>query len=397
LYSERDKDRARPPDGDPLAGATLAHTSGHPRVRPGVRLRSGPASGSTVMVPVMRTGPRLVRAILAAAVLVAFVPPDTAAAVRSKIWPKHKTVNGFARAAPWNTKLPRHIPLDPRSAEIVANLKADKDNSFGVWPVTTDTFSSPIYTVGPDAPRQRWHDRWSFEECFNTGEGPPPEFLDALASVPTLPDMITSLGTDNHITIYQPSTDTYWDFWRARRDESGQWSACWGGKIERYSRNLGIHAFPQGATASGLPVGAFTIRIAELRRGRIDHAINMATVRTRANCASWPANRTDGVFAGDDIACQGQRFRLDPAFDVTTLGNPAARTIARAMQEYGLILTDKSDALITWAEDPRPYMLHNGGSNPYDELFGGVEWHSVLNEIPVDRLQALPLHYGRPS
>src|SRR5918998_3806860 len=99
----------------------------------------------------MRTGPRLGSALLAAAVLVTFTPTDTAAAVR----PKHKTVNGFARTAPWNTKLPRHIPLDPRSAAIVANLKADKDNSFGVWAVTTDTFSSPIYTAGPDAPRQR--------------------------------------------------------------------------------------------------------------------------------------------------------------------------------------------------------------------------------------------------
>jgi hypothetical protein len=304
--------------------------------------------------------------------------------------------NGFSRTGPWNTKLPKRIPLHPRSQEIVDNLKADKDNSFGVWPLMTDTFSTPIYTVGPDAPVQTWHDRWSFEECFNTGDGPPPHLLDALSAVPTVPGMLTSLGTDNHIVIYQPSSDTYWGFWRARVDETGQWSACWGGKIEHYSRDPGIHPFPAGETASGLPMGAFVIRIAELQRGRIDHAINIATVRTRADCASWPANRTDGVFEGEDIACQGQRFRLDPSFDVRTLGNPAARTIARAMQEYGLILTDKSDALITQAEDPRPYLLENGGVNPYDALFGGVEWHSILNEIPVDRLQAVPYDYGRP-
>jgi hypothetical protein len=326
--------------------------------------------------------------VLAAVTAAVLVPPSAPATSRP--------TNGFSRFGPWNTKLPRHVPLDPRSPEIVNNIKADKDNSFGVWPLMTDMFSAPIYTVGRHAPVRRWHDRWSFEECFNTGDGPPPEFLDTLAAVPTLPEMVTSLGTDNEIAIYQPSTDTYWDFWRAERDADGNWSACWGGKIEHYSRNPGIHRFPLGATASGLPLGAFLIRVEELRRGRIDHAINFATVRTRANCHSWPANRTDGVFEGDDIPCQGQRFRLDPRFDVSTLGNPAARTIGRAMQEYGLILTDKSDALITQADDPRPLMARNGGVNPYLELFGGVEWHSILNEIPVDRLQALPLNYGEP-
>jgi hypothetical protein len=137
------------------------------------------------------------------------------------------------------------------------------------------------------------------------------------------------------------------------------------------------------------------IRIDELKRGHIDHAVNIATVRTRKSCHSWPANRNDGNTDGADIACEGQRFRLDPSFDVASLKSPAARTVARAMQQYGLILTDKSDALITQAEDPRPSMAENGGANPYDELLGGVPWYIALNDIPVDRLAALPLDYGK--
>lgn len=170
----------------------------------------------------------------------------------------HEPTNGFARSSPWNTRLPARIPLDPRSREIVANLKADKDNSYAVWPLVTDTFSAPIYTVGPDAPVQTWKDRWSSDECFNTG-AIDPEFVSSLAAVPTLPDMITSNGTDNEIAIYQPSTDTYWDFWRARVDDTGQWSACWGGKIEHYSKNPGIHRYPLGGVEwhsilNGIPV-----------------------------------------------------------------------------------------------------------------------------------------------
>jgi len=73
------------------------------------------------------------------------------------------------------------------------------------------------------------------------------------------------------------------------------------------------------------------------------------------------------------------------------------------MQEYGLILTDKAGALVTYAEDPRLEMAHNGGVDPYFALMDpdnvvpdGSEKYVILGDIPVDRLQALPLDYGKP-
>ncbi|GAA3818808.1 hypothetical protein GCM10022226_44150 [Sphaerisporangium flaviroseum] len=305
---------------------------------------------------------------------------------------RHPT-NGFSPTGVWNTKLPRNVALAPNSQAIVDNIQLDKVNNYGSWAINTDTYSTPIYHVGPHTPRRRW----TFSDCLNMPELAP-VIADSIASVPTPPDMIVSQGTDASVTIYQPSTDTYWDFWRAEKDTSGNWSACWGGKIEHYSKNPGIFENPLGATATGLPFGAFTIRIEELRRGYIDHALNIVTVRTRAGCHSWPATRDDGYVEGEDIPCEGQRFRLDPAFDVNTLTSPGARTIARAMQEYGLIMTDKGGALVTYAEDPRPYMARNGGVDPYTKLFDpddlvpdGSEKYVVLSEIPVDRLQALPI------
>lgn len=308
-----------------------------------------------------------------------------------------RPTNGFARSGPWNTRLPAYVPLAANSAAVVHNILLDEQNNFGGWAVNTDSYSTPIYRVGADTPRRRW----TFSDCLNMPQLAP-VIADSLAAVPTPPDMLVSQGTDEAVTIYQPSTDTYWDFWRAERDASGNWSACWGGKITHYSRNPGIFTNPLGATATGLPMGAFTIRIDELRRGYIDHAVNIATVRTRANCFSWPATRDDGNTDGADIPCEGQRFRLDPAFDVSTVRSPAARTIARAMQEYGLILTDKAGAVVTYAEDPRPTMAHNGGVDPYFLLMDpdnvvpdGSEKYVILGDIPVDRLQALPLDYGK--
>jgi hypothetical protein len=309
-----------------------------------------------------------------------------------------RPTNEFTRTGPWNTKLPRHVPLAHNSAAIVNNIKLDKDNNFQVWAFNTHTWSAPVYRVGPHTPRLRW----TFTNCLNLPD-PDPVIFQTLAAVPTPPGMLTSQGTDNEVAIYQPSTDTYWDFWRAAQDAAGNWSACWGGKIEHYSRNPGIFSYPQGAVASGLPLGAFLIRIDELRRGHIDHAINILTVRVRPDCVSWPANRTDGDGVGEDLPCEGQRFRLDPAFDVTTLRSPAARTIARAMQEYGLIMTDKSGSLATQGEDPRPERARTGKPDPYRDLIDpGHEFpeadypYIALAEIPVERLQALPLDYGKP-
>jgi hypothetical protein len=306
--------------------------------------------------------------------------------------------NGFSRTGPWNTPLPASVPLAPNSAAIVANIAQDEQDTNGAWGVNTDTFSTPIFDVGRHTPVQTW----TYSDCQDL-----PQLAKVIApslkDVPTPANLIASQGTDGSTTIYQPSTDTYWDFWRAQKDASGHWSACWGGRIKHYSKNPGIFASPLGTTASGLPLGAFTIRISELQRGYIDHAINLVVPRTQANCFSWPANRDDGTTVGSDLPCEGQRFRLNPSFDVSTLYGPAAQTIARAMQQYGLIVTDHGGAVVTYAQDPRPYEAAHGGVNPYpalmdpDNLLPDGEWAFVLTQIPIDQLQALPLNYGEPA
>jgi hypothetical protein len=209
--------------------------------------------------------------------------------------------------------------------------------------------------------------------------------------------MFPSMGTDSEITIYEPSKDQDWEFWVAQED-GGTWSACWGGTIQGVSTNPGIFPSPTGATATGLPLLGFLMRIEELQAGLIQHAVNIITVRTQANVFSWPANRTDGVAADDDILMEGQRLRLDPTFDVTTLPNATERTIAKAMQDYGMILTDKGGSVVMQAEDPRVYMAQHGTTtNPYDAIFAGRDAYTVLQDIPIDRLQVLPKDYGQST
>jgi hypothetical protein len=295
----------------------------------------------------------------------------------------------FAPTGPWCYRLPAVTPIASNSAAIAANIQLDIRNNYGTFGINAEQYSSPIFTV-PDGTAT---EDWTFDNCDNGTLIP--GFAAALLGVPTTAAMFSSMGTDSEITIYEPSRDQDWEFWVAQQD-GGAWSACWGGTIRGVSTNPGIFPSPTGATASGLPLLGFLMRIEELQAGLIQHAINIITVRTQANVFSWPANRTDGLVADADILMEGQRLRLDPTFDVTTLPNATERTIAKAMQDYGMILTDKGGSVVIQAEDPRVYMAQHGTTaNPYDSIFAGRDAYTILQEIPIDRLQALPQDYGQ--
>ena len=127
-----------------------------------------------------------------------------------------RPVNGFARTGPWNTPLPADVPLAPDSAAIVANIALDQQQNFASWALNTDTYSTPIFYVAKNTPVQRW----TFSDCLDLPQLAP-VIASSLAAVPTPANLIVSQGTDASTTIYQPSTDTYWDFWRASKDASG--------------------------------------------------------------------------------------------------------------------------------------------------------------------------------
>src|SRR5690348_11092439 len=210
-------------------------------------------------------------ALAAAVVLTALMAPAAAVSQPHQVQPARakRPGNGFSPTGPWNTRLPAKVPLAPDSAAVVRSIVQDVHNNFGFWALNTDTYSSPIFTVGPRTPVQNW----TYTNCLHQDDRK--AIASSFAHVPTPRHLIASKGTDAATAIYQPSTGRYWDFWRAKKNKNGHWSACWGGEITHYPDNPGIFAYPLGATATGLPLGAFVIRISELRKGYIDHAINL--------------------------------------------------------------------------------------------------------------------------
>jgi hypothetical protein len=76
--------------------------------------------------------------------------------------------------------------------------------------------------------------------------------------------------------------------------------------------------------------------------------------------------------------------------------SPVAKIIAKAGQTYGFVVWDKAGSISLRFENPLAYTLVGQG-DPYAAILGGTPAYSVLKGIPWDRLQFLPMNYGKPA
>jgi hypothetical protein len=255
--------------------------------------------------------------------------------------------------------------------------------------LNTTKYAPALYTVGADQPTVAVG-QWDCGQNNAAGE-----FLERMSAVPLPADALIPPDSDAHVGVWQPSTDTVWELYKARIVD-GQWQACWGGRIDHASTSSGTFPFPYGPTATGLSLFAGTITLADLRSGVIDHAVAIGVVRTRRKLFSYPANRTDGRFLSTSSIPEGQRLRLDPSVDVASLPlTPLGKMVALALQRYGLIVRDTSGAVSFYGENPLPVMT-GGAPDPYTAFFGGKAKWAQLDGIPWNRLEAMPLDYGAP-
>lgn len=236
----------------------------------------------------------------------------------------------------------------------------------------------------------------AFEDCQNKGFlppgllGPSGQFED----VPIPPGATPTPGTDSSLTIYQPETDTLWSFWKAYRDSTG-WRACWGGRIDDFSRSDGAFDFPFGASASGLAREAGTVSINDVRSGAIKHAVALSLpASVLAQGFVPPATRSDGASTEPTAIAEGSRLRLDPELDLSALDlSRVARLVAEAAQTYGFIVVDKSTTITIPAEAPYAEQ-ERSGADPWEPLLGGDQPYQVLENFPWGRLQVLELPGG---
>jgi hypothetical protein len=300
----------------------------------------------------------------------------------------------FAPDSFWYTPIPRNVPLHPASAAFVQEFLRQKTAYYGNVNLNTRAYASPVYVVGPDVPGTDVTE-WN---CQNKGFKDK-NLAQQWQAVPIPAYAEAAEGSDAEMTIYQPSSDTLWELWRARKSDDGGWQACWGGRLVKASRSDGVFPMFYGTTGTSLPFIGGQITAEELQRGEIRHVIGIALVDAEHfSIKSWPAHRSDGYNPQrqPNRIPEGQRFRLDPNVDVDQLKlHPVARTIARAAQKYGFVVWDKAGAISLRLQNPKSSTAR-GAPDPYPALFKGTRTGAVLDGFPWDRLQFLPQDYGKP-
>ena len=294
----------------------------------------------------------------------------------------------------WYTPIPKDVELHPYSAQFAQEIVRQKKAYYGNVTINTSKYSSPVYVADANTPTVRVN-QWDCQKKGYKDSG----LLTQWAAVPVPTYAVPADGTDMEMTVYQPSTDTVWEFWKAKK-ENGVWYACWGGRLENASKSNGVFYKYYGTTATSIPFLGGQITAEELQRGEIKHAIGISLVDTEHyNIISWPANRSDG-WNGNKVPyriAEGQRFRLDPTIDVDSLKlSKAGKIIAKAAQTYGFVVWDRAGSVSLRAQNAYSY-TKLGKENPYPALFENKPNYSIMEGFPWDRLQFLPMDYGKPQ
>ena len=280
-------------------------------------------------------------------------------------------------------------------AGLLGEVSAEQLGHHGPW-INTNAWSVPVYTVGARERTTR----------VILDHAPDPALSRAFSRVPLPRGAHPAAGTDHHLVVYQPSRDRMWEFFGLVRTHR-RWHTNWGGAMRHVSRNPGIfgpRAWPGaktwwGATATSLPLLGGLMRIDELQRGSINHALAMAMPNPRRGVWAWPAQRSDGNAPGPTAIPEGARLRLDPRLDLSQLPMPPlTRMMAVAAQRYGIIVRDKAGVITFAAEDPTPL----AATNPYTNnplsgqplpggLFDGKWPSALLAQFPWEHLQVLKM------
>jgi hypothetical protein len=323
--------------------------------------------------------------LCSASVATAATSPAPSTSLTAPLFPSFAALPAPSVGSLWTTPVNTAPSLDPSSPALVNTLLGmvapEIAGRYGPW-INTTSYTTPVYTVPASQPL--------VPVTLNRTQ-PYAASLKAsfAAGVPVPAGAVAAAGRDEHMVVYQPSTDTMWEFWHMQLMVDG-WHADWGGTMNNVSTNPGYFTYPHagwGATATSLPLVDGLITPDELKTGVINHALAMAIPATRAKHWAFPAQRTDGNDTTAASIPEGARFRLDPTLNLASLNlPPLTLMLATAAQKYGIIVRDKAGVVTFAAQDPTPT-----ATNPYPALFG-TKWPStVLGAFPWSHLQLLPM------
>ncbi len=108
------------------------------------------------------------------------------------------------------------------------------------------------------------------------------------------------------------------------------------------------------ADAAGFPIAPLLFHADEVAAGRVEHAIRFILPNASIRTLTYVHPATHGTRATSgppDAPPYGTRLRLRADYPLASLPSEGARTVARAMQRYGMLLADGGQVALTARSD----------------------------------------------
>lgn len=141
---------------------------------------------------------------------------------------------------------------------------------------------------------------------------------------------------DKHTVVIDRGSCRLYETWNTR-NRGKRWVAGSGAVWSLRSNALRTDGWTS-ADAAGLPILPGLLRWAEVKAGRVDHAIRFTTDVTSRHHL-WPARHDAGSQSSLAYPPMGARFRLKAGYSTSGL-SPYAVAVVEAMKTYGLVLAD---------------------------------------------------------
>jgi serine/threonine-protein kinase len=160
---------------------------------------------------------------------------------------------------------------------------------------------------------------------------------------------------DCHLIVVDRARARLFEMWRAdiRSDVfRGGCLAVW--DTTRVYPPTGRGEQCTSADAAGFPIAPLLFDADEVAAGQVDHAIRFILPNATIRAGEYVHPATHGTRAASgpaDAPPYGARLRLRADYPLASLPNDGARTVARAMQRYGMLLSDAGRVALTARSD----------------------------------------------
>lgn len=254
----------------------------------------------------------------------------------------------FPDGAVWYQDVSGETP-DPQSDDIIATLQAHG------WGLGRFQIDFSIEVLEADASTEKFEFTPTDGEFWTPDCDHEPVPLPEGGRIEGESGYACESDGDCHLIVVQRDALTLYEMWRANVVGDTFYGGCmavWDMSKVYGPEGRGLHC--TSADAAGYPIAPLLFTADEVASGEIRHAIRFILPNEiiRSDVFVAPATHTTSRCEGGPTAPPyGVHLRLRADYPLEDLPNEASRTVARALQTYGMFLADGGNVALTAQAD----------------------------------------------